>query len=617
MSGEKEYKQALSDINRGVSVLDSEMKKIKAVYKDNASSVEALAAKSDVLERTLHSQREKVETLRAALQKSAESYGESDKRTMSWQKSLNLAEAQVAETESAIRKNREEMDRAIKSTEEATDANGRYADAEKDVEESTMGLGSAVGELAGKLGVSLPDGAEAAINKLGAVDVGLVAAGGAAIAAATAFIKVEKSLFDLTVQAAASADDILTLVKTTGLAAETVQAFKYSANLLDVSFETISGSMTRLIGSMEKARDGNEELQDDFRELGVSVQNADGSLRNSEQVFYEVIDALGRIQNQTERDAMAMEIFGKSAQELNPLIEAGSETMKQYAEEAANAGYILDNDMLQALGDVDDAYQRLQLTQDAIKNQIAAEFAPAAESALTTFRDLINESGSAFVESGLVESLGNLLEELTSFLQPLTEMASIVNGPLKIGLESIRMVLATIKDALSEIVGMVQLVPQLLNGTPLNQTSLYTAAGKNPYQPNEKQIVWNSWLGNDYDRSTNTWSKPAAFSTADYNYNVKNGFFSGSYNDYVGFRSGINAGYNAIGDANWRGGATWVGENGPELLQLPRGTGIINNQASRKMGGDVYNITISAKDVKEFNDIVRIAKTRTTRARMG
>ena len=75
-------------------------------------------------------------------------------------------------------------------------------------------------------------------------------------------------------------------------------------------------------------------------------------------------------------------------------------------------------------------------------------------------------------------------------------------------------------------------------------------------------------------------------------------------------------GYNASGTDNFRGGWTWVGENGPELVSLPKGSQILNNQESRSVGGDVYYITIDAKNVKEFNDIVRIAQNVNFRSRM-
>lgn len=69
-----------------------------------------------------------------------------------------------------------------------------------------------------------------------------------------------------------------------------------------------------------------------------------------------------------------------------------------------------------------------------------------------------------------------------------------------------------------------------------------------------------------------------------------------------------NYGRNAAGTDNWRGGLTWVGENGPELAELPAGTKIHNAQESQRMGGNVIyaTVNIDAKNVKEFNDVVKI-----------
>ena len=78
----------------------------------------------------------------------------------------------------------------------------------------------------------------------------------------------------------------------------------------------------------------------------------------------------------------------------------------------------------------------------------------------------------------------------------------------------------------------------------------------------------------------------------------------------------VGNGYNATGNDNWRGGLTWVGEGGPELAYLPRGTQILNAQDSRGFGGDTYYITIDAASVREFNDIVEIAQSARVRGRM-
>lgn len=112
LSGEKEYRQAVTHINDSLGVMNSEMRKVSEQYKDNANSVEALNAKNDVLQRTLLTQKEKLEAIKAALQNSAEKYGEADTRTLKWQKSLNDCETSIAKTEHAINENNKALEEA-------------------------------------------------------------------------------------------------------------------------------------------------------------------------------------------------------------------------------------------------------------------------------------------------------------------------------------------------------------------------------------------------------------------------------------------------------------------------------------------------------------------------
>ena len=93
LEGEREFKRALSDINQSFKVLGSEMKLVQSQFDKNDSSVEALTARNTVLNKEIDAQKQKVETLRTALENAASSFGENDKRTQSWQVQLNNAEA--------------------------------------------------------------------------------------------------------------------------------------------------------------------------------------------------------------------------------------------------------------------------------------------------------------------------------------------------------------------------------------------------------------------------------------------------------------------------------------------------------------------------------------------
>jgi phage-related minor tail protein len=89
LEGEKEFKSALSDINQAFKVLGSEMKLATSQFDKNDSSVQSLTAKNTVLNKEIDQQKTKIETLRSALENASISFGETDKRTQSWQIQLN------------------------------------------------------------------------------------------------------------------------------------------------------------------------------------------------------------------------------------------------------------------------------------------------------------------------------------------------------------------------------------------------------------------------------------------------------------------------------------------------------------------------------------------------
>ena len=181
------------------------------------------------------------------------------------------------------------------------------------------------------------------------------------------------SLLDLaktTIATAEYADEVLTMSKTTGLATDTLQEFMYASDFIDVSVDTMTSSMSKMIRSMDSARDGSREAAQAFSKLHVSWRDGTGQLKNSEQMFYEVIDALGAMKNETERDAIAMQIFGKSARELNPLIEAGSKELKRLGEEAHTVGAVMGDDTLDKFNNLKDAMDKFSKQTEALKNKM-------------------------------------------------------------------------------------------------------------------------------------------------------------------------------------------------------------------------------------------------------
>ena len=165
-------------------------------------------------------------------------------------------------------------------------------------------------------------------------------------AIATAGAGVATAIGTMALKAGQSADDINTLSAQTGLATDQIQMFQYASETIDVSLDTLTGSMAKLTKNMSTASKGSGDVYDAFNQLGVSFKNTDGTLRNNQDVFNECIHALGEMENETERDALAMKLFGKSAQDLNPLIKGGADTLAQMSEQAKKLGIILDQETL-------------------------------------------------------------------------------------------------------------------------------------------------------------------------------------------------------------------------------------------------------------------------------
>lgn len=587
LSGEKEYKQAISEIGSGMKVLDSEMRKVSSAYAQNADSVEALNAKNDVLGRKISTQTEKIEYLRAALQQSAEKYGEADKRTMQWQASLNNAEAELNNLNNQLDENKQKIDDSSKE----------------------MGnLGDVVNGLTSKLGIQLPDGMKSSMNAMGSLDAQSLALAGGFAAVAAAIVKVEKAMISMTKESASFADNIITLSMQTGQSTQQLQEFAYASELIDVSVDTLQGSLTKLTNNMQDTMNGTGNAKASFEALGVSVTNADGSMRSANDVFYETIDALGQVKNETERDAMAMDIFGRSAQDLNPLIIQGSKTIKAYADEAHNMGYVLDDEALSALGAVDDAYQRLQKTQEGVKNQLAVEFAPYLEEFYGDVTTMVKDGGKAIKDSGIVDAFGMLLETVGDILNPMSDLSNNRVPALTKALQPLAKVMALMADAAELLKGVINFgTGHISEGWGQMKHALgfgYSSGNGNNYQN----------LLDSYNEQQ--WGQSASDLSKAYEEAVARGDSStlGITEDEWRRRY---LGGNAAGTDNWAGGWTRVNENGLERIYLPSGSRIQTASETRYTSGDTYNTTVYVDHVEDLDTILRIAKNARITARMG
>ena len=549
--GEKEYRQALGNINGSLNILNAESKRLQEQFKGNEDSLEALTATNKNLNKIVDELTKKQELQQEQLKKLTEAYGENDARTM------RMAKA-VKDTEAALLKQK-------RALEESKDAVENFGQEESKAEENTQDLGDALNDIGGKFGISLPKEMTNTLNGMLKIDTQTLVTIGTFAALAAAVVEVEKALISLTIESAAYADEILTQSAVTGLSTEALQEYQYAAELVDVSLDTLTSSQTKMIRSMDAARRGSKEQAEAFDKLGISVQNADGTLRDAQDVFSDAIDALGAISNETERDAIAMTIFGRSARDLNPLIKAGSDGLRELTQEAHDVGYVMGEEALDALGAVDDQLQRMNRSGEALKNQIAVGMAPAVENLMKKGTDLFVRLQEAAEGSGILEVFGSLLD-VVSALEPLFD---VLFGTAEDGvpvLQTLALALGVLADALTIVANTIAIVIELfkqlfnlISGKGFDDSNL-TRYGENIAK-----------VFSDEGASARAWS---------------GGF-------------GKNIGRNADGTDYWPGGLTWVGERGPELVSLPRGSRVYSAEDSRNMGGtNNYYLTVQSRDME-------------------
>lgn len=456
VDGEREFKSALASINSQMKVLGSELKLVESQFSSQDHSVEALTARNQALTKSIEGQKQKIELLEKALKNSATSFGTNDKRTLEWQRQLNEAKAalnkmehEVQENNQVLNKNEKEFKEAGKSADNYGDEVKESGDKSKTAGEAFKGLGSACK----------------------AVGVAVAAAAAAVSAAA---IAAGKALINMTKEGAKYSDEVLTQSQITGIATDKLQEYMYAAELVDVSVDTLTGSMAKNIKSMKSAADGSSSFAEAYAKLGVEITNADGTLRNSEDVYWELIDALGMVENETERDSLAMTLLGRSAQDLNPLIEAGAGRLAQLGEEARDAGYVLSGDLLNAYGEYDDAMQRFANGTKAAKNALGTILLPVLTDLTSEGTRMLGEFSNAILDCGgdlsklpelFDRFLPEVLDVISSYIPTiLTLIGTLLKNVGTTILNNMPYILSTVSEILGQVLtALLEAIPKALD----------------------------------------------------------------------------------------------------------------------------------------------------------
>lgn len=518
--------KALKGTNSNIKNTQAQLKDVNRLLKFDPKNTELLAQKQKLLANGISETKNKLNTLK-----------EAEKQVQEQMKQGTASQAQYDALKREIADTTNELKSLQAQASKSREALQSISDKSSQVAQKTKGVSAAAGGLIAGLG-------------------------------ATAY------------KSAQAADEINTLAKQTGLSTEQIQKYQYAAELIDVDLDTITKSHAKLTKNMATAAKGTGDAAEAFKSLGVSVTNTDGSLRNNKEVFNETIDALGRVENETQRDAYAMAIFGKSAQDLNPLILGGSQALDQLGTEAENAGLILSQDTLDSANQFNDAIDTLKAKTGGSFAKIGAELATlltpllekAAEALEKVVNWLTNLSPTAqmviLVIIGLVAAISpiaSIISAVTGAVAAFNAVSAIANWQLLLIVAVIAAVIAIgvllyknwdkIKEKAQEL---WQKVVDVFNGMKQSASDAFQ-----PIKDWLDGIIGKVKSAIEWFKSLFSWKK-------------KNEGEGGGYGDggFGGRANGGSVGY----------GAYVVGEVGPELLKVSASgatvTPLVNNRSA-------------------------------------
>ena len=509
IEGEKEFKKALSEINQSFKVLGSEMKLVSSQFDKNDKSVQALSARNTVLNKEIEAQKNKVETLRAALQNAADSFGENDRRTQNWQIQLNNAEAalnsmerelsdneraiealsqeetdaadaterlsrEIAQQEDALAGMKRAYSNAVlqygKGSSEAKELEGRISQLSGELRENRERMKDA-GDVAEDLGDSLEDAAEGA-DKLGSgLSVATVAMG---------------NLISSGIQAA------LNGIKELGSAIwnldEATEEYRVAQGKLTTAFEAAGyNEFYKILGDTDTATEAsqllaqlaqNEQDITKWTNIAAGVYGTFGDALPIEGMI-ESANETAKVGQVTGSLADALNWVGISEDEFNEKLAACSdesernrlimETLSGAYDEASGAFY-RNNEALVASREgqaqLDETLAGLGETISNVKNSLRAEFLPAISEVISAFTDMINGvdgADAAFAEAitGLVNTAVSMLPQFVDTgMQMLTSLLSGIIQSLPAVVEGAAQIIVTLAQGIAEAVPT--LIPQIV-----------------------------------------------------------------------------------------------------------------------------------------------------------
>lgn len=260
-------------------------------------------------------------------------------------------------------------------------------------------------------------------------------------------------------------DELVNMSNRTGASLKMLQELKFQGSQVGVTMDDIQSSLMKLSKSMGDAATGTKASKEAFAMLGISLRDSNGNLKTSSDMFKEVVGQLGRVKDETARNAIGIDLFGKGFTGIIPIIQEGKEGLSKYADEAAKAGLIMSDDAVIGADEFGDAMDKLKQRFEAAGMQIATAFMPIVQKMASFIETSVLPAVRALADwfKNLSPSMQGVIIGVTALVAALGP-ALMLFGSISTGLGSIITMAPKVAAAFTTMAGPLGIITVALAG---------------------------------------------------------------------------------------------------------------------------------------------------------
>lgn len=362
--------KSLKNVNKEIKTTQTELKDVEKLLKLDPTNTELLSQKQELLSKRVEETSEKLDILHKAEQELKDAGVDQNSSQ------FRALQREIISTENYLADAKKEADNFSVALTKASTKAKDLSDKAGDVAKATRGISTVAGSLIASLG-------------------------------------------GMAYSSAVLSDDLNTLAKQSGLTTEEIQKMNYAQDLIDVSTDTMLASIKKLTNTLKSS-------EKKFESLGVATRDVNGEFRDTTDIWYDTLDALSKVENETERDTLAMDIFGKSASDLAGIIDDGGEALRDLGDQAERAGLIMSQDTLDSLNAVNDQIDTMKATVTAT---IATTGAKALEVLAPAFDMIVGKIGELLEWIGSLDADQlKLIVTVAGVIAAISPVAGIISG---------------------------------------------------------------------------------------------------------------------------------------------------------------------------------------------